>query len=94
MYTRVLSACPLLGGLSSFGASFIGGLTVLISCVHPLVLNQVPVHQWICGLVTIQVEGVHTRGESGSNPGENSRVTVNFTSVRMLCLLWWEIYGW
>ena len=28
MYTRVLSACPLLGGLSSCGVSFIGGFPV------------------------------------------------------------------
>ena len=28
VYTRVLLACPLLGGLSSFGVSFIGGFTV------------------------------------------------------------------
>ena len=28
MYTGVLSVCPLLGGLSSFGVSFIGGFTV------------------------------------------------------------------
>ena len=27
-YTRVLSACPLLGGLSSFGVSFIRGFTI------------------------------------------------------------------
>ena len=26
--TRVLLACPLLGGLSSFGVSFVGGFTV------------------------------------------------------------------
>ena len=31
MYTRVLSACPLLGGLSSFRVFFIGGFTVLQS---------------------------------------------------------------
>ena len=30
-YTRVLSGCPLLGGLSSFGVSFLGGFTVLWS---------------------------------------------------------------
>ena len=30
VYTRVLSACPLLGGLSSFGVSFIGDFTVSI----------------------------------------------------------------
>ena len=28
VYKRVLLACPLLGGLSSFGVSFIGGFTV------------------------------------------------------------------
>ena len=28
MYTRVQMACPLLGGLSSFGVSFNGGFTV------------------------------------------------------------------
>ena len=28
MYTRVLLACPLFGGLSSFGVSSIGGFTV------------------------------------------------------------------
>ncbi len=28
MYTRILLVCPLFGGLSSFGVSFIGGFTV------------------------------------------------------------------
>ena len=28
VYTRVQMVCPLLGGLSSFGVSFIGGFTV------------------------------------------------------------------
>ena len=31
MYTRVLSACPFLGGLSSFGVSFIGHLNAVIN---------------------------------------------------------------
>ena len=31
MYTRVLSACPLLGGLSS---SFIGGFTIMVRTFH------------------------------------------------------------
>ena len=30
MHTRVLSACPLLGGLSSFEVSLIGGFTVCL----------------------------------------------------------------
>ena len=35
MYTRVLLACPLLGGLvqTSFGVSFIGGFTVIINFI-------------------------------------------------------------
>ncbi len=31
VYTRVLLVCPLFGGLSSFGVSFIGGFTVFPS---------------------------------------------------------------
>ncbi len=33
MYTRILLVCPLFGGLSSFGVSFIGGFTVLCTSI-------------------------------------------------------------
>ncbi len=33
MYTRILLVCPLFGGLSSFGVSFIRGFTVVLGTI-------------------------------------------------------------
>ncbi len=36
-FSEVVLVCPLLGGLSSFGVSFIGGFTVIIGCVDKFI---------------------------------------------------------
>ena len=47
VYTRAHLVCPLLGGLSSFGVSFIGGFTVL------LYLTKVPRRIFVMAFVII-----------------------------------------
>ncbi len=53
VYTRVLLVCPLFGGLSSLGVSFIGGFTVEgYQCTHHNIYSLTllvdwPVPHWI-----------------------------------------------
>ena len=53
LYTRVLSACPLLGGSSSFGVSFIGRFTVMRALM--LVIN-------LCDLRCLKQAGINFHG--------------------------------
>ena len=47
MYTRVLLACPLLGGLSSFGVSFVGRFVLFWSvlCREVCPLSEYPLSE-------------------------------------------------
>ena len=63
MYTRVLSACPLLGGLSSFGVSLLEVSLYLQSPLSAHMLNMLQTHFLLCastgsvpGRVSLMVE--------------------------------------
>ena len=63
MYTRVLSACLLLGGLSSFGVSFIRGFTV--HRLHVSFTSSVLLTQVLCeeGLVLFRDYGLYDHAQ-------------------------------